>query len=85
MTQQCPSRESLVPNRGKNVESFGRAGNRLGLRRELLVPFLDIGQHRFNMGILGLFFAKLALRGVCFGELGLGARFGFPRLLQSAR
>jgi hypothetical protein len=30
-------------------------------------------------------FAKLALRGVCFGELGLGARFGFPSLLQSAR
>ena len=52
---------------------------------ELLVPFLDIGQHRFNMGILGLSFAKLALRGVCFGELGLGARFGFPSLLQSAR
>jgi hypothetical protein len=50
-----------------------------------LVPFLDIGQHRFNMGILGLSFAKLALRGVFFGELGLGARFGFPSLLQSAR
>ena len=52
---------------------------------ELLVPFLDIGQHRFNVGFLGLFLAKLALRGVCFGELGLGARFGFPSLLQSAR
>ena len=31
---------------------------------ELLVPFLDIGQHRFNVGFLGLFFAKLAVRGI---------------------
>jgi hypothetical protein len=52
---------------------------------ELLVPFIDIGQHRFNVGFLGLLFAKLALRGVCLRELGLGSRFGLPSLLHSAR
>jgi hypothetical protein len=49
-----------------------------------LVPFLDIRQHRFNVGFVGFLFAKLALRGVCLGELGLGPRFGFPSLLKSA-
>lgn len=52
---------------------------------EPLVTLLDIGQHRFNVGFLGFFFTKLAVRGICLGELGLGPRFGSPSLLHSAR
>jgi hypothetical protein len=37
------------------------------------------------VGFLGFFFAKLAVRGICLGELGLGPRFGFPSLFHSAR
>jgi hypothetical protein len=50
-----------------------------------LVPFLDLGQHRFDVGFLSFLLAKFAVCSISLGQLSLGAGHSSPSLLQMAK